>query len=158
MGRGGLHGNRVRRRAGGRIARHLPPPGRAARENAGSPGRQPRSRAGPYTNRNKLVSPSLPASEDLLWMELENGNLRLDEADRRQYLIASDRAADDGRHGEEIPIVKARDGTIVGVVHLHWDRYRQLQYMHVKEHMLGPGKYAITFTHPPWAPIVKTII
>jgi len=122
--------------------------------------RSPRSgsRAVPYTNRNKLFHPNLPGSAELLWMKLEDGSLRLDEGDRCQYLIASDVAANDGRHSEEIPIVDPGNGKIVGVVHLHWDRYRQLQYMHVKEDMLGPGKYYINFTHPLWKPVVRNII
>jgi hypothetical protein len=51
-----------------------------------------------------------------------------------------------------------KDGKVIGVIHLHWDRHRNLQYMHAKEHMLGPGKFAIQFSNQLWKPIVKDII
>jgi hypothetical protein len=111
-----------------------------------------------FTNRNKQIYPDLPNTPSELCVLLRLGSLYLDSNDRSQYLIQTDVDANDGRHSEEIPIVNKKSLKIVGVIHLHWDKLRNLQYMHAKEHMLGFGKYTIPYYDEFWEPIVKNII
>ncbi|HEX2180474.1 MAG TPA: hypothetical protein VHL54_13330 [Actinomycetota bacterium] len=110
------------------------------------------------TNNGKQIHPDLPNSAMLLWMEIDNGNLVLDGNDRAQYLTSVDVRANDGSHSEEVPIVQAGSGRIVGVVHLHWDRMRNLQFMHAKDSMLSPMRYSIPFDEDTWKPLVRHII
>jgi len=112
----------------------------------------------PHTNNGKPIHPNLPKDAELLWMHLECGYMRLLESERCQYLTAPDMAANDGRHSEELPILNTQNSQIVGVIHLHWNGQRQLQYMHAKEDMLGASKYPIPFNGDLWRPVVKHIL
>ena|ERR1700722_17417246 len=112
----------------------------------------------PHTNKGRPIHPNLPENPEMLWMDLETGYLRLLDSERAQYLTAPDVAANDGRHSEELPVYNTVTKQIVGVIHLHWNGQRQLQYMHAKEDMILASKYPIPFNSPLWSPIVKKIL
>lgn len=69
-----------------------------------------------------------------------------------------DIGANDGSHSEEIPILAGNRTTVVGVIHLHWDRHRNLTFMHAKNSMLSPKLYDIPFRTQPWSQIVRDVI
>ncbi|WP_224372967.1 hypothetical protein [Hyalangium versicolor] len=107
------------------------------------------------TNRGVPIQPSMPNSAELLWMELENGNIYLDTDDRCQYLTRQDGLMNDGSHSEEVPIRLTKTRVVVGVIHLHWDSRRNLTFMHAKESMVGPKLYDIPFREETWSKIVR---